>query len=224
MARRMTDLSIQELQAEIEKRQQQLPRLQRQRKQLAKRMADLDKQIAALSGRPRRKSSRSKAGTAQRRRTGKALPECIRDVLARSRKPMRVKDVEAAVRKAGYRTQSKDFYGAVATALREGKDFQKVNRGVYKLKGKPAAGRAGKKATASSRPRQRARNKNSLKDALVQVMRGKKRMTVAEATQAVQSAGYKSTSNSFRGLVSQTLNREDAFASAGRGVYRLNAG
>ena len=35
-------------------------------------------------------------------------------------RPMRVKDIMTAVQKAGYETNSKGFYGLVATAVREG--------------------------------------------------------------------------------------------------------
>ena len=46
---------------------------------------------------------------------------------------MRAKEIVPAVRKAGYETFSKDFYGIVATALRDKKTFKRVSRGVYTL-------------------------------------------------------------------------------------------
>jgi len=48
---------------------------------------------------------------------------------------MRVKEVVPAVKKAGYKTRSKDFYGIVATALREDKRFKRLGRGVYAVAG-----------------------------------------------------------------------------------------
>jgi hypothetical protein len=217
--------------------------LRRQRKKLAKQIGSLDRQIAALAGKPGRAARRPAARASRPRARGKALPDYIRDVLAKSKKGMRVKEIEAAVRKAGYRTKSKDFYGAVAAAVREGRDFQKVSRGVYKLRGKPAGRRTAKKAAKASRKktaragrtvkkaakkapnkRARAKNKISLRDALAKAMQGKDSMTVAEAVRAVESAGYKSTSKAFRALVNQTLSREGQFESTGRGVYRLKAG
>ena len=63
----------------------------------------------------------------------KPLIEYIKDVLAKAKDGMRVKDAMAAVQKAGYKTHSRDFYGLVATALRDG-PFLKVSRGVYRLK------------------------------------------------------------------------------------------
>ena len=51
-----------------------------------------------------------------------------------------------AVQKAGYKTNSKDFYGVVATAVREG-GFEKLSRGVYKLgAARKLAAKAGRKA------------------------------------------------------------------------------
>ena len=45
---------------------------------------------------------------------------------------MRVKEVVGAVKKAGYKSLSKDFYGIVATTLRN-KKFKRIKRGLYKL-------------------------------------------------------------------------------------------
>jgi len=69
----------------------------------------------------------------------KPLIEHVREALAEAKEGMRVKDIMAAVQKAGYKTNSKGFYGQVATAVREG-GFQKLSRGVYKLEAakKPA--------------------------------------------------------------------------------------
>ena len=55
-------------------------------------------------------------------------------MLKGSPKGMRVKEVMNAATKAGYVSRSKDFYGIVATALREGPQFKKISRGVYALK------------------------------------------------------------------------------------------
>lgn len=76
-------------------------------------------------GRPRKRRSRA---------TGKPLVEYVRAVLGKAPQGMRAKDVTSAVRKAGYRSFSKDFYGIVATTLRD-KRFKKLRRGVYTLGG-----------------------------------------------------------------------------------------
>ena len=71
---------------------------------------------------------------ARKRATGKPLTEYIREVLAQAAAPMRVRDIMTAVSKAGYRSASKDFYNIVAATVRDPKSFQRIKRGVYKLK------------------------------------------------------------------------------------------
>jgi len=132
--------SIQELRQELKNRQKQLKKAQARRKKLAARLKALDDEIAVLSGasgggngrrKPVRKKARRRPGP--KRATGKPLVEYLRKVLANTREGMRAKDIVVAVRKAGYKTYSKDFYGIVAAALRDAKDFKRVKRGVYKL-------------------------------------------------------------------------------------------
>ena len=78
--------------------------------------------------------------TKPKKAEGKPLIGYVQDVLAKAKDGMRVKEVMAAVQQAGYKSAAKDFYGIVATAIREG-GFEKVSRGIYRLKGmeKPAA-------------------------------------------------------------------------------------
>jgi len=47
---------------------------------------------------------------------------------------MRVTEIEKAVRKAGYRTESKNFRLLVNQALLRGEQFRKVGHGRYALK------------------------------------------------------------------------------------------
>lgn len=67
----------------------------------------------------------------------------------------------------------------------------------------------------------RAKNKVSLANALAEALKGKQSLSVAEATEAVLSAGYKTTSNAFRSIVNQTLSKNKRFKSKGRGKYAL---
>jgi len=143
--------SIQELRRELLVKEKQLDKLLTQRRDLAARLAKLDKAIVALGGeapqakapkaRKRRKAKAAKRKAAPRRKAvkkakkarGKPLVEYIKQVLSKSDRPLRAKEVEKAVKAAGYKTRSKDFYGIVATALRDGKRFKRVSHGVYAL-------------------------------------------------------------------------------------------
>jgi len=126
--------SIAEVRLELRSRVRQLRKLLAVRKKV-------DRQIAALKGAvsgpaKRGRKARRQLKVVRRRRRGargKPLVEYIRQVLAGIVKGMQVMDVVGAVKGAGYKSLSKDFYGIVATALRDKKNFKKLARGRYKL-------------------------------------------------------------------------------------------
>jgi hypothetical protein len=80
----------------------------------------------------------------------------------------------------------------------------------------PAAGRA--RRTAAGGIRKRPRNAASLEVSLSKVLQGKT-MGVTEVANAVQKAGYKTTSPNFRTIVNQTLIRSALIKKIGRGAY-----
>jgi hypothetical protein len=61
----------------------------------------------------------------------------------------------------------------------------------------------------------------SLSSALVDALRAKGKLTVAEATDAVVAAGYKSKSKEFKKVVGITLSTDRRFRRVRRGVYAL---
>lgn len=68
--------------------------------------------------------------------------------------------------------------------------------------------------------RRRAKNTSTLVDALVGVLQGKT-LSVTEVAEAVQKAGYVTTSPSFRTIVNQTLINSGKFKRVGRGQYTV---
>lgn len=80
--------------------------------------------------------------------------------------------------------------------------------------------RAGKKKTTKRKVR-RAKNKQSLADVLVQVLKGEKGVKIPVAVKLVLAAGYKSTSKQFQAIVNQTLLRDKRFRKVARGQYAL---
>ena len=64
----------------------------------------------------------------------------------------------------------------------------------------------------------RHRNKEKLTDALVKVLKGKT-MSVTEVADAVQKAGYKTTSPNFRTIVNQALLKDKRVKRVGHGKY-----
>ncbi len=133
--------SIVELSRELKAKRNRLAKLQSARTKAARQVEKLDRQIAVLLGDQRRLRGRrgKKAGGRRARRIirrrprGKALPDVIVKVLGASGKPMRVKDIEQAVKHAGYRSASMNFYSLVAAALQDESRFKRVSRGQYKL-------------------------------------------------------------------------------------------
>ena len=128
-----TNKTVAELRAELAAKEKQVADLQAKRVDLAKQLDAIDQQIATLGGTGRRGPKKATTKPVARRKMPKnvkPLIEYVREALAKAKEGMRVKDIMAAVQKAGYKTNSKDFYGVVATAVREG-GFQKLSRGVY---------------------------------------------------------------------------------------------
>lgn len=77
------------------------------------------------------------------------------------------------------------------------------------LRGRSGAGVGG---------RIRPKNEMKLVDALAKVLSGKT-MSVTEVAEAVQQAGYRTSSSSFRTIVNQTLINSGKFKRVGRGQY-----
>ncbi len=138
--------TLADLKKEIQAKELALKKLEARRGKVLARLTAIDKKIALITGEggrrgkaavvaevkvtaaaPKRKGRRGRA-------TGKPLNEYIQAVLAKSTDGMRAKDIAAAVKDDGYKTFSKDFYGIVATALRDKKKFKNLSRGVYSLK------------------------------------------------------------------------------------------
>ena len=74
--------------------------------------------------------------------------------------------------------------------------------------------------TSAGKPRRRPKNDMSLSDALISVLKNKT-MSVTEASEAVQRAGYQTTSSSFRTIVNQALIKDPRFKKVSRGKYTV---
>jgi hypothetical protein len=78
----------------------------------------------------------------------------------------------------------------------------------------------GSRRVAGARPR----NERNLPDTIEVVLRNAgKPLKVAEITDGVLAAGYRSGSANFRGIINQALVKDKRFGQAGRGVYGLKA-
>ena len=147
---RLATLSIRELAAEIQRRVgTELPALKRKREQLDRQIAELESLVTGVSV-PTGKSAVVKKMVRRKREraSGKPLREYVREALAGSATGMAVKDMEVAVRAAGYPTHAKSLSTPIHTVLSKDAGIIRVSRGVHRLKGKPAVPkRAKRKAT-----------------------------------------------------------------------------
>ncbi|MFP4105626.1 MAG: hypothetical protein ACLFVU_05970 [Phycisphaerae bacterium] len=132
--------TIRELQEELKAKQAKVGKLQAKRDKFLNEISKLDSQIEKITGEKPSSAGTSTRRTGKTRRSrrgpagGKTLTDYLEQVLKDHPEGMRAKEAEQAVLDAGYPTTSKSFYNIVATTLREGKQFEKVSRGVYKLK------------------------------------------------------------------------------------------
>ena len=115
--------------------------IQRHRDELATQRADLDSQMAALdqalavlgAAAPARKTLPGKGRRGASYRPG-SLKAYIHQVFRTYSGAMAVKDVTAAVRKAGYKSKDKTFAKSVGVALRAMRNVTKIGRGVFRAK------------------------------------------------------------------------------------------
>ena len=193
--------TIAQLRKQLTAQMKLVTQLHAQRAKIAAKLDKLDRKIAALAGKTAKpaKTASKKAGKKPAKKTkarakanatrssklpknAKPLLEYIKGVLAKSTGGMRVKEIVGAVTKAGYKTFSKEFYGIVAATVRD-KSFEKVARGVYKVKG--AAGKAAAKKT----PAKKAVAKKSVaKKAVAKKVVAKKAVAKKPETKAAAKA------------------------------------
>jgi len=120
-------MSIQELQAELQRRERGIRKLERRRERLLDELAQVDTELGAVG-------ALGAGGRIRRRpRNEMNLVDSLAVVL--NGKTMSVTDVTQAVQKAGYITTAANFRTIVNQALiREKKVFKKISRGQYTAK------------------------------------------------------------------------------------------
>lgn len=94
----------------------------------------------------------------------------------------------------------------------------KIERQILAQGGDPGGGSVRRGRVGAIPGRRRARNDMNLVEALAKVLTGKT-MGVTEVAEAVQRAGYKTTSDNFRTIVNQALIKSNLFKKVSRGQY-----
>jgi septal ring factor EnvC (AmiA/AmiB activator) len=118
----LENLSVSELQAELQRRRRGVAKLERRREKLVNELADINAQISDLGG------SLGSTPTG-RARNSMTLPDALHQVLSGT--TMSVTEAADAVRAAGYQSSAANFRTMVNQALLKDKRFKKVSRGQY---------------------------------------------------------------------------------------------
>jgi len=163
---KLSNVSLKQLMAELKKRQAKLADLVAQRDELTEQIAELEA-VAGVETAPAKRRGRppGKAGKKGARAAGKPLVEYVRGALAKVRKGLSVKEIEAKVLAAGYPTKAETIYGPIMKVLATG--FKKVERGVYALKKGAAAA-----VKAAAAPRKAGRKRGVFKETAEQFVLG----------------------------------------------------
>ena len=77
------------------------------------------------------------------------------------------------------------------------------------------------KAPGKAFRRRPVRNQMTLADTLAKYMKGKRKVTIAEAAESALAAGYETKSRNFRDIVRQALRKDKRFTRVGRGQFIL---
>jgi hypothetical protein len=129
MNRGLSRISSEDLHAELRRRERSVLALQRRRNRQDARLAALDARIQRAGGTLNGRA----AGTGRRRaKNERSLTEVLAKVLRST--TLSVTDAAAAVKRAGYRTKSRNFRTQVNIALIKSGRFKRVGRGRYTAK------------------------------------------------------------------------------------------
>ena len=150
-----------------------------------------------------------KKRTTGRKKSGRKTPG--RTTARRSSGGAPVKEMSTEALEAELRRRRSDLGKLVRKRDRLTDQLKEVNEMIAQMGGPIGISEPGRK---------RPRNKRTLPEALADVPRGVD-MSVTEAAEAVQLAGYRTTSPSFRTIVNQTLIRDKRFKKISRGRYTV---
>lgn len=131
MSRIPSNITTQEMLAEIKRRQGSTAKLNKKREALLVKIAEIEQAIKAEGGEIKHMAIRTKTG--KREKNEMNLPDTMAKVMSKD-KAMSVSQIEEAVTKAGYKTTSSTFKTIIFQALGKDKRFKKVERGQYCLK------------------------------------------------------------------------------------------
>ena len=137
---KLSNVSLKQLVAELERRKERLATLVAQRDAMSKEIEELQSLagvgVAVLEA-PAKPGPKPGRKPRAKRTTGKPLAQYVSEALAAVKKGLRITEMEKAVLAAGYPTKAKSLYKALGNLLAKG-GFKRLAKGVYTLKGRLA--------------------------------------------------------------------------------------
>jgi hypothetical protein len=133
---RLAGVPTEALKKELQRRLEALPKLIAQRDDLSRQIAELE---ALSAGEEAPKPTKARAPKKQGRRAKRAkntvsLASALAEVI-KTKESMSIAQAAEAVLASGYKSKSKDFPNLVSMTLSRDKRFERVGRGVYRVKG-----------------------------------------------------------------------------------------
>ena len=115
----MSDLTLAQLERMVAKRRSNLDALHKKRRTLLKDLEKVDKQIAALQG-----QGKGGGSYVQRARNEKSLQVVVTEILGKSKKGLRLRQLAERVLDSGYKTNSNNFQNVLYQCLYNSKKVE----------------------------------------------------------------------------------------------------
>ena len=134
--RSLAKVSTDALKKELQRRLEVLPKLIAQRDELNCRIAELEA-LGAVEKAPKPTSmpaAKKRGRRAKRTKSAVSLASTLAEAI-KAKETMSVAEAAEAVLASGYKSKSKDFPNLVNMTLASDKRFERVARGVYRVKG-----------------------------------------------------------------------------------------
>ena len=134
MAKTTGDMTLAQLEKELEKKRTRLDKLQSQRASLQQQLARVEAQISGIAGRS------AGAGVVRKRRkrpkNSQSLKDYVKDVLSRNKKGLSLAELHEKLEQTDYKSRAQNFRNVLYQCLYNNDDFQQDKAsGKYSLKG-----------------------------------------------------------------------------------------
>jgi hypothetical protein len=174
---KLSNVSLKQLVAELERRKARLAALIAQRDAMSKEIEELQSlagvgTVAAVPEAPARRGPQPGRKRRAKRATGKPLAQYVSEALAAAKKGLRITEMEKSVLAAGYPTKAKSLYKAIGNLLAKG-GFKRVAKGIYVLKGRPGRPKKVARAISSLRKGKRGTFSETSEEFVLGLVKGK---------------------------------------------------